>query len=96
MATDPPSKTPPPLLKDALDTCRGGFTAVVVFSFCINLLMLTAPLYIAGTDQKINGILNLIQDHYVDTINRINFTNRAINSILNELDPHSAYINSKK
>lgn len=45
MATDPPSKTPPPLLKDALDTCRGGFTAVVVFSFCINLLMLTAPLY---------------------------------------------------
>ena len=33
------------VLRDALSACRAAFMAVVVFSFCINLLMLTAPLY---------------------------------------------------
>lgn len=32
-----------PLLKDALDACRGGFVVLALFSLCINLLMLTAP-----------------------------------------------------
>lgn len=36
---------PNTLLKDALSTCRGAFGAVILFSLCINLLMLTAPLY---------------------------------------------------
>ena len=34
-----------PILKDALAACRGGSAAVVLFSLCINLLMLTVPLY---------------------------------------------------
>jgi PrtD family type I secretion system ABC transporter len=33
------------ILKEALAACRGGFVAVVVFSLFINVLMLTAPLY---------------------------------------------------
>jgi PrtD family type I secretion system ABC transporter len=33
------------ILKQALAACRGGFVAVVVFSLFINVLMLTAPLY---------------------------------------------------
>ena len=45
---------------------------------------------------KINGILDLIQDHYVDTINIADFEDKTINAILNELDPHSAYIPVKK
>ena len=32
-------------LREALDACRGGFVAIAIFSMCINLLMLTAPLY---------------------------------------------------
>ncbi len=32
-------------LNDALAACRGGFVAVVLFSLCINVLMLTVPLY---------------------------------------------------
>ena len=32
-------------LHRALASCRVGFAAVVVFGFAINLLMLTAPLY---------------------------------------------------
>jgi carboxyl-terminal processing protease len=47
-------------------------------------------------NNKINGILSLIQDHYVDTINPTDFEDKTINAILNELDPHSAYIPVKK
>jgi len=45
---------------------------------------------------KINGILDLIQDHYVDSLNIADFEDKTINAILNELDPHSAYISVKK
>jgi PrtD family type I secretion system ABC transporter len=34
-----------PLLKHTLAACRGGFMAVGLFSFAINLLLLTIPLY---------------------------------------------------
>ena len=44
---------------------------------------------------KINGILNLIQDHYVDPLNIADFEDKTINAILSELDPHSAYISEK-
>ena len=45
---------------------------------------------------KINAILNLIDNHYVDTLNTSDFEDKTINAILNELDPHSAYIPVKK
>jgi len=45
---------------------------------------------------KINAILNLIDNHYVDTLNTSEFEDKTINAILNELDPHSAYIPVKK
>ena len=32
-------------MREALAACRGGFLAVAVFSFFVNLLMMTAPLY---------------------------------------------------
>ena len=35
----------PTALEEALGVCRNGFIAVTVFSFFINLLMLTAPVY---------------------------------------------------
>tara|TARA_B100001758_G_scaffold241425_1_gene248265 strand:- start:1409 stop:2932 length:1524 start_codon:yes stop_codon:yes gene_type:complete len=41
---------------------------------------------------KINSIIQMIKDHYVDTINTADFEDKAINSILNNLDPHSSYI----
>jgi PrtD family type I secretion system ABC transporter len=37
--------TAPPVLAQALVSCRRGFAAVVLFSACINLLLLAAPLY---------------------------------------------------
>ncbi len=46
-------------------------------------------------NSKINTILQIIEQHYVDTINYNNFKDDAINSILNDLDPHSSYISIK-
>ncbi len=44
------------------------------------------------SNTKINGIINLINNHYVDTIETTNFEENTINAILNKLDPHSEYI----
>ena len=50
----------------------------------------------SNREGKINAIINLIENHYVDTLNTSNFEDKTINAILNELDPHSAYIPVKK
>jgi carboxyl-terminal processing protease len=41
---------------------------------------------------KISDILDYIQQEYVDTINRADLTDKSIEKILEQLDPHSAYI----
>ena len=46
-------------------------------------------------NKKINNILQIINNHYVDSINYSILENDAINSILNSLDPHSSYISIK-
>ena len=44
---------------------------------------------------KISNIIQMINEHYVDTIKHSAFEDKAINSILKELDPHSSYISIK-
>jgi carboxyl-terminal processing protease len=51
--------------------------------------------YKTSADSKINNILQMINEHYVDSVNYNTFENDAINSILSELDPHSSYISIK-
>ena len=46
-------------------------------------------------DNKINNILQITKEHYVDTLNFAKFEEDAINTILNQLDPHSSYISTK-
>lgn len=41
---------------------------------------------------KLEGILEVIENYYVDTIDRQAFVDGAIDDILQKLDPHSAYI----
>lgn len=45
--------------------------------------------------EKINTILDLVQDNYVDTLNSRDFEDRTISAILKELDPHSSYMPAK-
>ncbi len=47
-------------------------------------------------NEKINGIIELINEHYVDSINRTNFEDKTIEALLSELDPHSSYIPKKE
>jgi carboxyl-terminal processing protease len=41
---------------------------------------------------KINDIINYIYDSYVDSVSRIDLTEEVIQTMLQNLDPHSAYI----
>ncbi len=43
---------------------------------------------------KVNSVLNMIEDSYVDSVSRDKLENVAIESILQKLDPHSVYIPS--
>ncbi len=45
---------------------------------------------------KLNEILNFIQDMYVDTVDNTELTEISISSILSKLDPHSYYIPAKE
>ena len=65
-----------------------------------SLIIIITGIYIAGcnkqpeikTKNKINNILEIINEHYIDSIHYHAFENNAINAILNNLDPHSSYI----
>jgi carboxyl-terminal processing protease len=52
----------------------------------------------AGTSKtdKINSILDYVQDQYVDTINREHLVDKTIADMLQELDPHSAYMTAEE
>ena len=53
----------------------------------------------AGTfipsSNKLNGLLRIIEDQYVDTVNMTELIEDAMPQILGELDPHSSYIPAK-
>ena len=43
------------------------------------------------SSQKINKIIQLIQDKYVDEIDHLDFEQQIINTFLTQLDPHTTY-----
>ncbi len=45
-----------------------------------------------ASSNKLNNVINYIQEEYVDTVNADQITDKAINNLLAELDPHSVYI----
>ena len=47
------------------------------------------------TSNKLNGLLRIINDQYVDTVNMTQLIEDAMPQILGELDPHSSYIPAK-
>lgn len=46
----------------------------------------------AGTNDKINSLLEFIEYQYVDTINKKDLVEKTVTSMLQSLDPHSSYI----
>ena len=47
------------------------------------------------SSNKLNALLRIIDDQYVDTVNMYDLVEEAMPQILGELDPHSAYIPAK-
>ncbi len=47
---------------------------------------------INGSSNKLNALLRIIEDQYVDTVNMKDLLEEAMPQILSELDPHSTYI----
>lgn len=47
---------------------------------------------INGSSNKLNALLRIVDDQYVDTVNMIDLVEKAMPQILAELDPHSTYI----
>ena len=50
---------------------------------------------IYSSGNKINAILDIIDEQYVDTVNMKNLVEDAIPKVFSELDPHSVYIPAK-
>lgn len=50
---------------------------------------------INSSSNKLNDLLHVIDDQYVDTVNINNVVEDAMPKILEELDPHSTYISAK-
>ena len=50
---------------------------------------------INASSNKLNALLRIIDDQYVDTVNMTDLIEEAMPQILGELDPHSSYIPAK-
>ncbi len=64
----------------------------IVLAGGIYIGSIIAPSPIANNQNKINDVLDYIQQEYVDTIDRKDLVDHSIEKILEQLDPHSAYI----
>ena len=52
--------------------------------------------YVADSDRKLNAILNLINQDYVDTTNMNDLIEMSIPKILSNLDPHTTYLSAEE
>lgn len=57
--------------------------------------LFSANNYVADNDRKINAILSLINQDYVDTTNLKDLIEMSIPKILGNLDPHSSYLTAE-
>ena len=62
------------------------------FTFNSNFTSSSASLEDKNSNNKINNLIEYINEQYVDTINRKQLENKTITSLLKNLDPHSDFI----
>lgn len=68
---------------------------IVIGSFYANHFSGNRLSIIHSGSNRLNNLLRIIDDQYVDTINIDNLVEKAMPLILSELDPHSVYISAK-
>ena len=74
---------------------------VIAISVVLGILIATlyarhfagnTPGIVNGSSNKLNALLRVVEDQYVDTVNMTDLVEKAMPQILAELDPHSTYI----
>ena len=80
---------------------RSGFSALfIIFLFIAGLpatsLHAQQRSDSRATSQKFSSLLQIISYYYVDTANAAKLTERAIEAMLKELDPHSVYLSKEE
>ncbi len=68
---------------------------ILVGTFYTNLFLGAKLNIIDASSEKINKVLHLIDEQYVDTVDVADLVEQSIPEILKKLDPHSAYIPAK-
>src|SRR5688500_10324560 len=67
----------------------------VMLGYIVNSMTSGKQLLLTTHYNKMDEILNYIDARYVDTINRSQLTDKAIDKLLTNLDPHSVYVPAK-
>ena len=68
---------------------------IVIGTFYANHLSGNRLSIINSSGNKLNSLLQIVNDQYVDTVNIDSLVEGAMPQILSELDPHSVYISAK-
>jgi len=69
-------------------------TGILIGSFYANHFSGNRLSIINSSSNKINNLLHIIDDQYVDTVDANDIVEKAMPQILAELDPHSVYISA--
>lgn len=70
----------------------GVVVGILIGSFCANHFSGNRLNIINTSSNKLNVLLHLINDQYVDTVNIPDLVEKSLPQILKELDPHSTYV----
>ena len=68
---------------------------IIIGTFYANLFSGNRLSIINSSSNKLNNLLHIIDDQYVDTVSINGLVEKAMPQILAELDPHSVYISAK-
>lgn len=82
-----------PNTKEAFDFLK--HVLLVVLGISISYLFLRITLPQKATPTKFDELLEVINKNYVDSIKFSEIESKAVNQLLNSLDPHSIYISAK-
>lgn len=68
------------------------YSAVLIAGILIGIFLFPSKYNNLDSSNKINSIISLVRENYVDTVNREQMLTNSINGMLQNLDPHSVYI----
>lgn len=79
-----------------LVAAAGVVVGIIIGTFFANRFSGNRLNIINTSSNKLNDLLHIIDDQYVDTVDIPNIVEQAMPKLLEELDPHSTYIGAKE